>query len=63
MHQIVIVFNDTFITYTYVWKYKRILVGNLEKCPLGRRKRIWKNIIKMDLRETGCEAGRRRELF
>jgi hypothetical protein len=34
----------------------RVLVGKPEgKRPLGRRRRGWKNNIKMDLREMGCE--------
>jgi len=32
------------------------------KRPLIRRRRRWKNNIKMDLSEVGCEDGRLREL-
>jgi len=33
----------------------RVLVGNPEgKRPLGRPRRRWEDIIKMDLQEVGC---------
>jgi hypothetical protein len=33
----------------------RVLVGKLEgKRPLGRRRRRWEDIIKMDIPEVGC---------
>ena len=36
----------------------RVLVGKpQEKRPLGRRRRRWKDYIKMDLREVGCDPG------
>ena len=35
----------------------RVLVGKpVRKGPLGRRRRIWKDNIKMDLQEVGCEG-------
>jgi hypothetical protein len=34
-----------------------VLVGKCKgKSPLGRYRRRWKNNIKMDLKETGCEG-------
>ena len=36
----------------------RVLVGKLEdKRPLGRPSRRWKDDIKMNLREVGCDPG------
>ena len=36
----------------------RVLVGNPEgKRPLGTLRRRWKDNIKMDLREVGCDPG------
>ena len=36
----------------------RVLVGKPEgKRPLGRPRRRWKDNIKMDLREVGCDPG------
>ena len=36
----------------------RVLVGKPDgKRPLGRPRRRWEDIIKMDLREVGCDAG------
>ena len=36
----------------------KVLVGKPEgKRSLGRLKRRWKDNIKMDLREVGCDAG------
>ena len=36
----------------------RVLVGKPEsKRPLGRPRRTWEDIIKMDLREVGCDPG------
>jgi hypothetical protein len=35
----------------------KVLVGKTEgKRPFGRPMRRWKNIIRMDLRESGCEG-------
>jgi hypothetical protein len=35
----------------------RVFVGKLEgKRPLGRPRRRWEAIIKMDLQEVGCEG-------
>ena len=36
----------------------RVLVGKAEgKRPLGRPRHRWEEIIKMDLREVGCDPG------
>jgi hypothetical protein len=36
----------------------RVLVGKPEgKSPLGRPRRIWKDIIKVDLKEVGLGGG------
>ena len=36
----------------------RVLVGKPEgKKPLGRLRRRWKDNIKIDLREVGCDSG------
>ena len=44
------------ITYWGGWRY-RVLVGNPEgKRSLGRSRRRWKDNIKMDLQEVGCEG-------
>jgi hypothetical protein len=38
---------------------QRILMGKcLKKCLLGRRRRIWKNKFRMNLRDIDCDNGR-----
>ena len=47
-----------FSTHGAIQKCIRILVGRPEgNKPLGRPQRRWKDNIKMDLREVGCDAG------
>ena len=50
----------------HVWERRcayRVLVGKPEgKRPLGRPRRKWEDIIKMDLQEVGCSGMDRIEL-
>ena len=45
-------------TYGAIQKLYKVLAGKPEgKRSLGRPRRRWKENIKMDLRELGCDAG------